>query len=182
MADESLPTARELMASPAFTLRCESELLEAIDQLITHGLPAAPVIDQQGKLCGMLTEKDCLRLLSSLTYDPEPGTGTVERYQSPITGVCEPGMDLFRVAELFLAGNFPVLPVVEEERLVGTISRAAMLRGIQRLRGIAEKRQRHFEQTAGRQADRPKSIEDLQKAAATSTTEQLTSLLGRQRH
>ena len=54
-----------------------------------------------------------------------------------------------------------------------------MLRGIQLVRSITEKNQQEFEKTAGHQADRPRSIEALQKAAASTSPEQLSRLLGR---
>ena len=179
MSRLDLPKARDLMATQALAIDCQGALLDAIDQLIAHQLPAATVVDKDGKLCGMLTEKDCLRILASLTYDPEPGHGIVEKYQSEVACVCDPDMDIFRVAELFLSNHFPVLPVIENDELIGTISRAAMLRGIQLVRSITEKNQQEFEKTAGHQADRPRSIEALQKAAASTSPEQLSRLLGR---
>lgn len=181
MSTLELPTARDLMATKKLVIDCQGELLDAIDQLIAHQLPAAPVVDEHGKLCGILTEKDCLRILASLTYDPDPGHGIVASYQSEVKAVCDPSMDLFRVAELFLSNHFPVLPVVENGELVGTISRFAMLRGIQMLRSITERKQKEFEKNAGHQADRPRSIEALQKAAASSSPDQLSRLLGRKR-
>lgn len=174
-----LPTARQLMTEPALVLECEMDLFDAVDGLVRLKLSAAPVIGLDRKLCGILTEKDCLRILSSLTYDPDPGRGTVLHYQSEIRSVCEPEMDLFRVADLFLANNFPMLPVVENGDLVGTISRADMLRGIQALGRAADRRQERFEQRAGQQADRPRSIEALQNAAANTTTDQFVRLVGR---
>jgi predicted transcriptional regulator len=103
----------------------------------------------------------------------------VSDYQSPIRIVCEPGMDIFGVADRFLACNFPLLPVVEGDKLVGVISRRDTLRGVQALRDRLDRAHQKFQEVAGRQADRPRSIEGLQQAAANTSKAQLTNLMRR---
>jgi CBS domain-containing protein len=181
MKDVALPTARDCMSSRVLTFSPEQELFEAIAQLLKHHFAAAPVIDEEGRLTGMLTEKDCLRVLSNFTYeqDFEGGTVTVKDYQSPIRITCDPDMDVFRVTERFLACNFPLLPVVEDDRLVGVISRRDTLRGVEKLRESISRTKQQFESSAGHQIDRPRSIESLQRAAAGSSPEQLVGLMGR---
>lgn len=179
MPSIDLPKARDLMSSADCILAPDQDLLDAIERLVARGVSAAPVVDANGNLVGMLTEKDCLRVLSRLTYDAS-GAGRVSDFRSGIPCVCEGGMDLFRVAELFLQNNFPVLPVVEEGgKLIGTISRRQMLDGILRLRGQAEKLQHRLESQAGRQADRPRGIENMQRTAAGLSPEQLVRVFGR---
>ncbi|MEM9555887.1 MAG: CBS domain-containing protein [Acidobacteriota bacterium] len=178
MAELRLPMARDFMVSPPAILSPETYLLEAIDRLVEVNVGAAPVVDADGCLRGMLTEKDCLRILSSLTYDAGQD-GQVADYLSPVARPCEPSMDIFRVAELFLQNNFPVLPVEENGSLCGVISRAALLRGIQTLRTRLEREHSSFESVAGRQADRPRDIAARQRAAADATPEQLVRLFRR---
>ena len=88
-------------------------------------------------------------------------------------------MDIFRVAEMFLATNFPILPVVEEGKLCGLISRLAMLRGIQTYRLQMERERTQREVIAGHQADRPRTIVNMQRTVANQTKEQLVRLFGR---
>ncbi len=179
MHDVVLPTARDWMTTRVLTLAPEQDLFDAIDLLLENSFAAAPVIDGEDNLLGMLTEKDCLRVLSNLAYDDDLEGGTVQDYQSAIRVICEPEMDLFRVAEMFLGTNFPLLPVVDEGRLCGVISRRDMLRGVKAFRAeVAASRSRQ-EAIAGHQADRPTSIEGLQRAAASQTKGQLVSLLRR---
>lgn len=178
MPDLSLPSARHWMASPQCILKPSDRVLDAIDRLVEFGIAAAPVVDD-GQLVGMLTEKDCLRILTSITYEHGWELGLVADYQSPIVAVCEPDMDLFQVAELFLQNNFPVLPVAERRTLLGTISRKAMMKGIQALRQNLERTKKSFEEKAGRQADRPRGIENMQRAAADHSRQQLVQLFKR---
>lgn len=179
MIDVALPTARDCMTTRVLTLSPEQDLFEAIAQLLKHSFAAAPVVDEDYRLVGMLTEKDCLRVLSNFAYDDDLEGGKVADYQSAIRIVCEPEMDIFGVTDRFLACNFPLLPVVENERLVGVISRRDTLRGVERLRNRLDTENRRFEEAAGRQANRPRSIEGLQRAAAQSSRAQLVQLLGR---
>lgn len=179
MPEFALPSARDLMSSTDCLLRPDMDLLDAIDTLLRYRASAAPVVSEAGALLGMLTEKDCLRILSRLTYESPGSPGAVEEFQSPITTVCEPDMDLFRVAALFLDNNFPVLPVEEDGKLIGTISRQNMLTGIQALRDSVVRMQKQFELEAGRQADRPRGIEQMQRKAASWSPDQLVRVFGR---
>ncbi len=179
MSEVDLPTASRLMTKPSLVLAPAIDIFDAIDSLIAKGIAAAPVVDGDGHLLGMLTEKDCLRVLSTAAYESQPGTATVATYQSPIPWFCEPGMDFFRVAEIFLQNNFPVLPVVEGGKLVGVINRAAVLRGIQGLHQEMEAAQRLVNQQTSQLKSRPSSIEDMQRLAAKSTPGQMARLMRR---
>lgn len=179
MLDVPLPTARDCMTASVLTFAPDQDLFEAIAQLLKHSFAAAPVVDGDERLVGMLTEKDCLRVLSNVAYDEDLEGGKVRDYQSPIRIVCEPGMDIFGVADRFLACNFPLLPVVEGDKLVGVISRRDTLRGVQALRDRLDRAHQKFQEVAGRQADRPRSIEGLQQAAANTSKAQLTNLMRR---
>ena len=176
----SLPTAQDWMAESPFVLSPDEDLFVAIDLLVKHELAAAPVVDEDGQLLGLLTEKDCLRVLSNLAYAEDLlVAGKVSEFKSAVRMICEPGMDIFRVAEMFLATNFPILPVVEEGKLCGLISRLAMLRGIQTYRLQMERERTQREVIAGHQADRPRTIENMQRTVANQTKEQLVRLFGR---
>lgn len=178
MTQVVLPTARDWMSTNVLSVSPDDDLFDAIEQLLAHSYASAPVIDAAGNLCGMLTEKDCLRVLSNNTYGDDL-EGKVSEYQSAIRVICEPGMDVFRLTEMFLGTNFPLLPVVENGRLVGVISRRDTLRGIRAFRQQLLKQQQAREQEAGHQADRPRSIESLQRAAAKGSPDQLVRLMGR---
>lgn len=179
MSDMALPTARDWMVPSPFVIDPGMDLFDAIALLVRHRMPAAPVVDESGQLLGMLTEKDCLRVLSRVAYDDGLDGGTVRDFQSKVRVVCEPDMDLFRVLEPFLATNFPMLPVVEDGRLVGLIRRHDLLRQILEYREVLDRQLHARESQAGRQADRPRGIETLQRTAAAQSREQLVRLLGR---
>lgn len=178
MPELTLPHARSLMSAPRPVLRPEMDILDAIDELIRFNQAAAPVVEADNTLLGMLTEKDCLRVLSSVAFDGHPAGATVAAYQSKVKWICEPAMDLFRVAELFLENNFPVLPVQENGKLIGVISRSAVLRGIQKIGQEIEAQQKRFAESGGGSV-RPSSIESMQRLFADRSPQQVVEILRR---
>ncbi len=181
MYDVDLPTARDCMTTRARVLAFnpEQDVFDAMAELLSHHFAAAPVVDEDDRVLGMLTEKDCLRILSNFAYDDNAEGGLVSDFQSPMRFLCEPGMDIFGVSDRFLECNFPLLPVVEKDKLVGVISRRDTLRGVRELRRRLDRARRRMEETAGHQADRPRGIESMQKSAASQSREQLARLMGR---
>ncbi len=179
MTDVAIPTAADWMSTNVLTFSPDDDLFDAMNQLLANHFAAAPVVDEQRCLLGVLTEKDCLRVLSHLAYENDQKGGRVSDYQSPPRVICEPGMDLFRVTEMFLSTNFPLLAVVEKGKLCGVISRRDALRGVRELRREIDRVRSKLEQTAGHQSDRPRSIESMQRTAANQSRDQLARLFTR---
>ena len=179
MAQSKMPVAADLMENVRITLSPRSSLLEAIAQLAEGGMSAAPVVDEDDCLLGILTEKDCLRILS-LSAFYRPYDGQVSDYLSTLNRHIETDMDLFRIAELFLENNFPMLPVVREGKLVGCITRQHVLHGIIEFSRTTDKEDdQKIEDIASEAVTRPRSIADMQKAFASLSRDQLVRRLGR---
>lgn len=177
---KKVPTARDCMSIWFVTLRPEMDVYEAIDILASKRASGAPVLDADGNLIGILTEKDCLRVISNEAYDHLVG-GTVADYMSEVKGMVTVDMDLFSVAREFLNTNFAVLPVLEDGKPVGRISRQDMLRGIQCVqRQDALEKAKYAEDLKTMQS--PKSINDLQRLAANQRPENLAALLSNRHH
>ncbi len=178
MYNVDLPTARDCMTANVLTFSPEDDLFDAMGHLLENHFAAAPVVDDDDKVLGILTEKDCLRCLSNFAYEGFEAC-SISAFQSPMVEFCEPNMDIFGVSDRFLATNYPLLPVLEDGKLVGVISRRDTLRGVQELRRRLDQAQRHLEEAAGHQADRPKGIENMQRSAASQSPEQLARIMGR---
>ena len=179
MAQSKMPIARELMERVRSTLSPETSLLEAIALLAEGHMSAVPVVDENQSLLGLLTEKDCLRILSVSVFH-RPQDGRVSDYLSALARNVEADMDLFRIAELFLENNFPMLPVVDGGKLVGCITRQHVLHGIIEFsRATDEEDDVKVEDIASEAVSRPRSIADMQKAFASLSRDQLVRRLGR---
>jgi len=178
MDKSKIPTARQLMEKVPTTFPPDMSLVEAIETLAEMHIAAAPVVDDDKCFLGMLTDKDCLRIVSISAFH-RPRGGRVADFLSPVSQAVEIEMDLFRIAEIFLTTHFTVLPVLERGRLVGCINREGLLNGITFLTKVLEDEGVKVEAEASEAVVRPSSIGDMQQAFARLSRKQLVRRLGR---
>ncbi len=127
----SFPTIDKIMARDEITLSPDQSISDAIAVLLEHKVTGAPVLDKNRKIVGMITEKDCLRVLIESAYHNMPFSDkNVSFYMSPVVKTVTTEHDLLDVANEFLTTNFRKFPVVYRETLVGQISRRDVLRAI----------------------------------------------------
>lgn len=174
-----VPRASDLMEEIRMSFAPDMDLMQAIEELARHGVSAAPVVDSQRCLRGILTEKDCLRLLYDSALHRSRG-GRVADFMSQLDESIELDMDIFRISEVFLHNNFPMLPVIEDGKLVGCITRHHMLRGIMLMAQAEESGVVKIEADALEAVKRPRAIEEMQKVFASYSKSQLVSRVGRQ--
>jgi len=124
-----LPVVRDHMDKHVATLRPETDILDAIGFLLEKRVTGVPVVDKSGRLVGILTEKDCLRLVAAGVEGNLP-RGSVETFMTPNPETIPPDMNVFFAAGLFLTRDFRRFPVVEDGKLVGAITRFDILRVI----------------------------------------------------
>lgn len=126
-----LPTVREFMDRYADTISPDMDVLDAVDFLLHKRITGVPVVSGPGKLIGILTETDCLKLLS-MGADHDMPRGRVRDFMTTDVRSVPPNMDIYYAAGLFLNASFRRFPVVDDGRLVGVITRFDILRAIQR--------------------------------------------------
>jgi CBS domain-containing protein len=168
------PIVRHAMGRSTRAFRVDDPMKEALHDLARSPFPAMPVIDESGKVAGILTEKDCLRTVSQWAYEGVSG-GTVGDYMSAYELQINPEMDLLTAARTFLECNFSSMPVIEDERLVGFIHRHDVLKGIDRwATAIDRERELRLKGTSGH--ERPSGIEHMQQVAASHTRAQMSQV------
>jgi len=178
MDKSKIPTARDFMEKVPTTFSPGMSLVDAIQTLATMHVSAAPVVDDDASFLGMLTDKDCLRIVSVSAFH-RPRGGKVADFLSPVEQAVETDMDLFRIAEIFLTTHFTVLPVLKRGKLVGCIHREGLLKGITFLTKVLEDEGVKVEVEASEAVTRPSSIGDMQQAFARLSREQLVRRVGR---
>ena len=109
----------------------QASMREAVDFLLDNHVTGAAVVDLTGAVIGIVTAKDCLRLLTTGIDGEIPVDGTVADFMTTDVVTIPPEMDVYYAAGIFLANTFRRLPVVENGRLVGAITRYDILRVIQ---------------------------------------------------
>jgi CBS domain-containing protein len=117
------------MTTQLMTFSPYTELMAALRQLVKAGHSGAPVVDEQGMLVGVLSEKDCLKFAVLSNFDGS-SPGLVRDFMSGSVNSIPPDMSLLEVASRFIDAPYKRLPVVESGKLVGQISRSDVLRAI----------------------------------------------------
>lgn len=117
------------MSRNVFTLERNDTLSIADDLMKQERIRHLPVLDEGGKLCGILTQRDLFRgaLLEALGYGrraEEHMLATVvvkEAMHSPVL-TTEPGASLQEAARLMLEKKVGCLPVLDGDKLVGILT------------------------------------------------------------
>ena len=120
---------RDFMTKNPLSISPETEIMRAVHLLVAEDISGLPVTDAQGRLVGILTERDCIAVALQAGYFDELG-GRVEQYMTTPVETVEPDSSLMDLAELFARSPFRRCPVVEEGRLVGLICRRDILRAL----------------------------------------------------
>ncbi len=103
------------------------DVLEALRILVEERLSGAPVVDQIGNLVGILTERDCMRIALGAGYHSEDG-GRVAHFMTAAVVTVDADTPITEVAERFVNSRFRRLPVMEQGRLIGIVSRRDVLK------------------------------------------------------
>ncbi|MCB9832639.1 MAG: CBS domain-containing protein [Planctomycetes bacterium] len=117
------------MATKLVTAHPEMSIHEAMSILITHDVSGLPVVGDSGELVGMLSERDCLRVTfpAGPHHHPE---GRVKDYMSHEVRTIDADADIVQAIQTFLACSFRRLPVLDDGRLVGQLSRRDAMRAL----------------------------------------------------
>jgi CBS domain-containing protein len=123
---------KDYMARTLVTFKPETDVLDAVHELVKHRIAGAPVVDDSGSLVGMLSELDCLKVALHAGYHGDWG-GPVSDYMSDRVETVDAEMSIIDLAQVFLDTKFRRFPVVEKNRLIGQISRRDVLRALENL-------------------------------------------------
>jgi CBS domain-containing protein len=120
----------DFMTRDVVTLRRDMEILRALVILVDYKISGAPVTDRSGRLYGILTEGDFMRVALHGAYHGEPG-GRVEEYMTRDVETVRKGDSLMGLAERFIETDYNRFPVVDaSNRVIGIISRRDVLRAL----------------------------------------------------
>lgn len=141
--------AQEIMSRQVITVGRDSDLGAAIATMLDHGISGMPVVDEDGRPVGMLTEGDLLRRPELGTERRRPrwlefllGPGrlaaeyththgrSVADAMSHALHCATPDMPLHQVVDMMERHRIKRVPVQDNGRLVGIITRTNLLRAL----------------------------------------------------
>lgn len=117
-------TAGAIMSSDLVTVRPEASIDQAIELLLREQISGLPVIDDDGRLVGLITEFALL----AVAYDRRVKNHTVSNYMTRELITVEADDPISRVADLCIVHRVRRVPVMQDGRLVGVIARRDVLR------------------------------------------------------
>lgn len=108
-------------------IRCGTPLTTVVKALLGNHVSGLPVVDDHRRVLGFVSEQDCIHALLVSNYHCE-GEPTVDdvMYRTPVS--ISPEMAVVDLAQNLGAGKPKVYPVVEHDRLVGIVTRTAILK------------------------------------------------------
>ena len=122
-------TARNVMRRPDVALRRLMTIDKVSDHLTKHNLPGAPVVNKLGELIGYVSEYDCLKQLMQSSYYCD-NASLVEDVMSTKLIMSRPDIALIDLASIMNSEKVNVMPIVEEGKLVGAVSRGDVMRAL----------------------------------------------------
>lgn len=144
--------ASDVMQREVITVTPETRVEEALRVMVRHHISGLPVVDETGTAVGILSEGDLLRRVELGTetrlsawraWVAAPGREAgnyarshARRVEEVMTApvICvPPDTDLADVVALMESRRIKRIPVVENRRIVGIVTRADMVRALERL-------------------------------------------------
>jgi len=120
---------KDYMARTLITFKPDMNVLDAVHELVRSRIAGAPVVDDEGNLIGMLSELDCMKVALNAGYHSHWG-GPVSDYMTVDTKTVDAEMNIIDLAQVFVESKFRRFPVMQNNRLIGQISRRDVLRAL----------------------------------------------------
>lgn len=111
---------RDVMTHPCIRIRPEESVAVAARTLTRYNIGALPVCGSDGRLCGLVTDRDIVT--RCLAADRSPMTTSVRDVMTSQVVAARPDMDAVTAASLMGREQIRRLPVVENGKLCGMVS------------------------------------------------------------
>lgn len=124
---------KNVMTPNPITVREEDSLVTAAERMIEGDFRRLPVVDQHGRLVGILSEHDISRAVGAPDLEPDDLTeaGLTEKqvraYMTPDPVVVAPSTSVVRAAKLIRQYNVGGLPVTHRDKLIGIVVESDVL-------------------------------------------------------
>lgn len=117
------------------TFKPDQSIQEVIKIIIEKKISGAPVLDDQRHLVGIISEKDCLRIIVDQAYHNLPAeTRKVSDYMTVKVQSLSPKTNVVEAAIEFLNSSIRRFAVVENGALIGQVSRRDILKAAQNIK------------------------------------------------
>jgi len=132
VAESQSITVEDYMARKLVTFSPDQPMFEVVNALMKNKISGGPVVDENGELCGIISEGDCLKEVVKGKYHNIPiFSGLVSEHMAQNVVTVEPDLNIFEAARMFLQMRFRRFPVVNKAgKLVGQISQKDIMKAV----------------------------------------------------
>jgi CBS domain-containing protein len=129
---KTYPSVTRYMATAnnLITFSPEQPVSEVIDIFLEKKISGAPVLNENQELVGIISEKDCLRVMIGSAYHNQPiNMGKVADFMTRNVQTISEDQDVLDVAQAFLNTPIRRFPVLNKQgKVIGQVSRRDILR------------------------------------------------------
>lgn len=124
---------KNVMTPNPITVKGTDSLITAAERMVDGDFSRLPVVNEAGKLIGILSEHDISLAVGAPAVKPEDLTESglaekkVKTYMTPDPVVVAPTTSIVRAAKLMRQYNVGGLPVTDHDRLVGIVVESDLL-------------------------------------------------------
>ena len=122
-------TVADYMTKRMVTLKEDTDVVEAIQMMLDHKITCAPVVNNQGKLVGMFSERDSMKVVLETAYN-QSMVGKVGEFMTREIKKVDANSSILDLAEQFESSTVRSFPVFEDSELVGVVSRTDVLKAL----------------------------------------------------
>ena len=125
-------SVRHYMSSRFATVKASQDIQEVTRMFTERNVFGAAVVDNIGNLVGIISVTDCIGAALKAGYNPG-FSGTVASLMSPDVRTVDVDDDVIKVAKLFMKEPYRRYPVVDDNRVVGVITRLDVLKALRKI-------------------------------------------------
>lgn len=115
---------KDIMTTNLILFTIDQSIHEVMNSFMKNKISGGPVVDDRGKLIGVISEADCMKEISDSRYFNMPILDkTVGHFMTKKVETLPASMTLFDAASKFHDTSRRRFPVLEKSKLVGQISR-----------------------------------------------------------
>lgn len=145
-------TARDIMTKDVYTVQEDTDITDLAKKFVDHNVHTLPVLDQEGTLIGIVTQTDLVEqdkplhiptvisLFDWVIYLESPKKFVEEVHKVTARKVgeictkelvtCSPSEPVSQVATLMVDNKVHLIPVVENKKMIGVVSRLDIIRSM----------------------------------------------------
>ncbi|MDC1217236.1 CBS domain-containing protein [Flavobacteriaceae bacterium] len=117
-------TVSDIMTHNLIVFKPQDTIHEVMTAFIKYRISGGPVLNDQGDLVGVISEADCMKEISDSRYFNMPILDkSVSHFMTKEVDTIQSNLSVFDAAALFSKSSRRRYPVMDENRLVGQVSR-----------------------------------------------------------